>query len=205
MSTQCNHKDFSLVCSAWCSTSFALSPISSAASCVLVSSRGSSILRLSARSRLSALTDGRAFDPVGVWLPGSCYLSSQRRGNSISLSATKWFPRATPLTVETTRKVSPRSIQRAAICQRLSVSLCVCVWVSVGGGGAAPLAVTSITSSTWWETPLIYIYHWSELRHSDSCCSNAAHLIRPRFVETCILFWWLFAISPHLQISAMTL
>lgn len=64
----------------------------------------------------------------------ACYLSSWQRGNSISVSATKWFPRATPLSVETTHKVallsplSPHSIQRPAICQRQSVSVCVFVW-----------------------------------------------------------------------------
>lgn len=38
------------------------------------------LLGPSAGSCLSALSDGRVFDPVGVWLPGSCYASSPRRG-----------------------------------------------------------------------------------------------------------------------------
>lgn len=92
--------------------------------CVLFVLQWSSIVYMSASVQPSPLTDGRAFDTVGVWLLGSSYLSPWQRETQ---SQTQW---ATPLAVETTRKVARLCHQiQSNDLPSVSVSQYLCVYV----------------------------------------------------------------------------
>lgn len=82
---------------------------------------------LSAGSCLSALSDGRAFDPVGVWLPGSCYVSSQGRGKlNLTFSGKMVSPTPAPGNAPLTGKqhVKCRRVQSERVA---SVTGCHCL------------------------------------------------------------------------------
>lgn len=85
------------------------------------------LLGPSAGSCLSALSDGRAFDPVGVWLPGSCYASSPRRGKlNLTFSGKMVSPTPAPVNAPLTGKqhVKCRRVQSERVA---SVTGCHCL------------------------------------------------------------------------------